>query len=77
MSDLAITHKVEFTPKRCWECGRHWAIEKGFAFENLAKCPNCAGADIEKAEERAAAAERSMRAMRGAMARVKRGRSRR
>ena len=61
---LQITQTITFEPKRCWECGRHWAVEKGFGAGGT--CPLCADRRISEADDRAAAAERSMRAVKGA-----------
>lgn len=63
-------YTIEFDTRRCVECGSYWAIESFRKF-SATVCPCCAETQIDKANERANAAERSMHSLRGALTRLK------
>lgn len=74
MSEFNHQPTLTLETHRCWECGRFWAIEKGFTI-NSGTCPHCARRDLDKAEADRATLERSNRALRGAIARMRKRRT--
>lgn len=72
MAELRHTVDHLLETRRCYECGRYWAIES--AFVDRSRCPFCAGKAIAKALDETAAAERTARSLRGALTAAKRRR---
>lgn len=69
--EMVFNYNLE--TKRCFECGTFWAVESG---KDIASnvCPRCAGDKIRQANDRADAAERSMRSLRGNVTKMKKRR---
>jgi len=66
MTVLAIPDpNLTLEVRRCHDCGRWWAAETA----RSVRCPICADQTVARYLERAEAAERRMRAMRGALTR--------
>lgn len=62
---------ITYSKKRCCECGVFYAIESARAYFSSCQCPMCAGDEIKKANLRADVAERSARALRGIIKKLK------
>jgi hypothetical protein len=62
--DLAVTLEIN----RCYDCGRHWAVEKGWR----GRCPHCAQTRIDELFEERQAAHRAANALRGVITRMRR-----
>lgn len=74
MTNIVFTAQPQITldARRCWDCGRLWAFERGFQRANYLHCPNCAGERIEAAKQSEARANRRANALSGALTRLKR-----
>ena len=69
---MKIVKEVELEEYRCFDCGRWWACE---ACARCKTCPFCAKEAVLRAEKRQHIAERSARAMKGAVSRLRRRKS--
>lgn len=67
---IQIEEPIQLSGKRCANCGSFWAVESRVVI--FARCPVCAGKNIDEAEERVCKAERAVAALRGALKRAKR-----
>lgn len=72
LADIQLTPAVTLKPRRCFRCGRWYAVEEGV----VAQCPTCAQREIDAAAEAQRHAERSAAATRGALSRLKTRRKR-
>jgi DNA-directed RNA polymerase subunit RPC12/RpoP len=72
MAELGLTVALTLEARRCNDCGRWWAIERGWAGD----CPNCNHRLRVEAHKAAEAAERQARALRGVLTRMKKRRGR-
>lgn len=71
---ISIEEPISLKVRRCYKCGSFWAVDQMNAGEYVSGCPVCLRADWVRADERAEAAERRVRALRGALTkRKKRG----
>ena len=76
MSDTMFEalEKVTLQRRRCWECGRFWAYET--FREGDPQCPVCAGRAIKRLQATVDKLQRGVNALRGALARMRKGRRR-
>jgi hypothetical protein len=63
---------IELVARRCYDCGRWWAVERGWA--DTSACPMCCGKSLSHRLQTIAALERSIRSLRGAATRSRRRR---
>lgn len=73
LPDVTVTPQLTLRVERCYDCGRYYAVEPARA----SRCPYCAAADVNRALEALATAERSAAATRGALSRLKAKKARR
>jgi hypothetical protein len=71
MSYYDKSFEVRLVECRCYECGRHWAVEGTHSHEAI--CPVCAGLKVIDANRRVDVLERSNRSLK-ASAKKARGR---
>lgn len=57
--------------QRCYECGRHWAFERGNQTAGSLICPNCGGDKVENARRSEQKSIRRANALAGALKRIK------
>lgn len=65
---FTLQPQIVLEDKRCYVCGRYYAVETDRPTPDGFTCPFCARGEVREANARADAAERSMRSMRGAFA---------
>jgi hypothetical protein len=70
MSDLELKPVIPLETRRCYDCGRWYAFEQGWA--HCCNCPYCANRDVARARAERAELERSNRSLRGALTRRRR-----
>lgn len=63
------TETVRYKKRRCWSCGRWWAYE--WFEDGTPVCPVCAGKTIADMRDTIEKQERSIRALRGAVRRMR------
>ena len=68
---MNIQPTIEFKERRCSECGTWWAIETFRNCDRLIECPWCAARKVEATNNRVAAIERSMSALKANFTRLK------
>jgi len=68
--DLFSDQRIKLDLRRCYECGRWWALE---VYANSShECPSCAGRTIARKNDEIAKLERRIRSLKGAATRRKR-----
>ena len=71
MIELEVKPVIVLETRRCYDCGRWWAHEKGHS--NRCQCPYCTDEVVEAGRVERARLERVIRALRGAITRLQRG----
>ena len=64
---MIIQRNIELDERRCCDCGRFYATERGVSYT----CPYCADRRSDERTEEMEAARRSMSALRGALTKAK------
>jgi hypothetical protein len=69
VSAIATTQEVILDMSRCYDCGRWWAIERGFT----GVCPKCASDKIDRVYREQERLGRVVQSLRGVVTRAKNG----
>ena len=69
MHTFDFSPKLQLTARRCYQCGRYWAIESSCPASAL--CPRCQEEQTENARDTVRQLERTISCLRGALTKAK------
>lgn len=67
MATIALDPSVNIETRRCYRCGRWWALETG----HTGRCPKCADDKADQRNAELEAARRSIRSLKGALTKAR------